>query len=50
MCAKSAPLLRKRRQDELAGNDFANEDIIIEAEEIEEDSSVYMLEAGKHDI
>ena len=47
--AKSAPLLRKRRQDEPAGMGFADEDI-IEPEEIDEDGSVYMLEAGKHDV
>ena len=37
--AKSAPLLHKRRQDELAGKGFADEDI-IEAEGIDEDGSV----------
>ena len=42
-------MLRKRRQDELAGKGFADEDI-IEAEGIDEVGSVYMLEAGKHDI
>ena len=47
--AKSAPLLHKRRQDELAGKGFADEDI-IEAEGIDEDGSVYMLGAGKHDV
>ena len=47
--AKSAPLLRRRRQDDLAGKGFADEDM-IEAEGIDEDGSVYMLEAGKHDV
>ena len=47
--AKSAPLLRKRRQDELAVKGFADEDI-IEAEGIDEDDCFYMLEAGKHDV
>ena len=46
---RSAPLLRKRRLDELAGKVFADQDI-VEAERIDEDGSVLMLEAGKHDI
>ena len=47
--AKSARFLRKRRQDELAGKAFADKDI-IEVEGIDNDGSVYMLEAGRHDI
>ena len=48
-CAKFAPLLLKRRQDELAGKGFADENI-IQAEGIDEDGSMHMLEAGKHDV
>ena len=48
-CAKSVPLLRKRRQDEFAGKGFADKDI-IEAEGNIEDGGVYMLEAGKHGV
>ena len=43
--AKSAPLLRKTRLDEMAGKGVVDNDI-IEAERIDEDGNVYMLEAG----
>ena len=46
--AKSGQFVRKCRQEELVGKVLADEDI-IEAEGIDEDGSVYMLEAGKHD-
>ena len=47
--AKSAPLLRKRKPDELAGKGFSEREV-VEVEDLDDDGSVFMLEAGRHDI
>ena len=47
--AASAPLLRRRKPDELAGHGFAD-DVVEVIEDSDIDGKIFMLEAKSHDI